>query len=156
MTDAEIDAKLAELGLALPEPAAPVAAYVPVVVAGGLAHVSGQLPFIGGALVKGRLGEDVSLEQGTAAAQACALMILAQLKAALGSLSRVERVVKLGAFVSSTGQFTDQPRVANGASELMASLFGEAGKHARSAVGVPVLPLGAAVEVDAIVAVRAA
>jgi len=155
MTDAEIDAKLAELGLALPEPAAPVAAYVPVVVTGGLAHVSGQLPFVDGTLVTGRLGENVSLEQGTAAARACGLMILAQLKAALGSLSRVERIVKLGAFVNSTGDFTDQPKVANGASELMAAVFGEAGRHARSAVGVPVLPLGAAVEVDAIVAVGA-
>ena len=156
MTDSEIDGRLAALGLTLPQAAAPVAAYVPVVIAGGLAHVSGQLPFVGGKLVTGRLGEDVSLEEGTAAAQACALMILAQLKAALGSLSRVERIVKLGAFVSSTGTFTDQPKVANGASELMATVFGEAGKHARSAVGVPVLPLGAAVEVDAIVAVNAA
>ncbi len=156
MTDAEIEAKLAALGLVLPEPAAPVAAYVPVVVAGGLAHVSGQLPFVGGKLVTGRLGEDVSLEDGIVAAQACGLMILAQLKAALGSLSRVERVVKLGAFVNSTASFTDQPRIANGASELMAAVFGDAGKHARSAVGVPVLPLGAAVEVDAIVAVGAA
>jgi enamine deaminase RidA (YjgF/YER057c/UK114 family) len=156
MTDAEIDAKLAELGLTLPEPAAPVAAYVPVVVAGGLAHVSGQLPFVGGKLVTGRLGESVSLEDGTAAAQACGLMILAQLKAALGSLSRVSQVVKLGAFVSSSGDFTDQPKVANGASELMAAVFGDAGRHARSAVGVPVLPLSAAVEVDAIVAVTAA
>jgi len=155
MTDAEIDAKLAELGLALPEPAAPVAAYVPVVITGGLAHVSGQLPFVDGTLVTGRLGENVSLEQGTAAARACGLMILAQLKAALGSLSRVERIVKLGAFVNSTGNFTDQPKVANGASELMAAVFGEAGRHARSAVGVPVLPLGAAVEVDAIVAIGA-
>lgn len=155
MTDAEIDAKLAELGLTLPQPAAPVAAYVPVVAAGGLAHVSGQLPFVGGELVKGRLGENVSLEDGVAAAQACGLMILAQLKAALGSLSRVERIVKLGGFVNSTGDFIDQPKVVNGASELMAAVFGEAGKHARSAVGVPVLPLGAAVEVDAIVAIRA-
>lgn len=154
LTDADIDAKLAELGLSLPEPAAPVAAYVPVVVAGGLAHVSGQLPFIDGKLVTGRLGEDVSPEQGQAAARACGLMILAQLKAALGSLARVERVVKLGAFVNSAGHFTGQPAVANGASELMAAVFGEAGKHARSAVGVPVLPLGAAVEVDAVVAVR--
>ena len=155
MTDAEIDAELAELCVALPGPAAPVAAYVPVVVTGGLAHVSGQLPFVDGTLVTGRLGENVSLEQGTAAARACGLMILAQLKAALGSLSRVERIVKLGAFVNSTGNFTDQPKVANGASELMAAVFGEAGRHARSAVGVPVLPLGAAVEVDAIVAVGA-
>lgn len=149
-----IDARLAELGLILPEPAAPVAAYVPVVVAGGLAHVSGQLPFIDGRLVTGRLGEDVSLDDGYAAARACGLMILAQVKAALGSLDKVERVVKLGGFVSSTGAFTDQPKVVNGASELMALVFGDAGKHARSAVGVPVLPLGAAVEVDAILAVK--
>lgn len=152
MTD--IAARLQELGIDLPAPAAPVAAYVPVVIAGGLAHVSGQLPFIDGALVTGRLGEDVTTEQGTAAARACGLMILAQLQAALGSLDRVAQVVKLGAFVNSTGAFTDQPKVANGASELMAQVFGDAGKHARSAVGVPVLPLGAAVEVDAIVALR--
>ncbi len=156
MYDSEIESRLVALGLTLPQAAAPVAAYVPVVIAGGLAHVSGQLPFVDGKLVTGRLGEDVSLEQGTAAAQACGLMILAQLKAALGSLDRVERVVKLGAFISSTATFTDQPKVANGASELMAAVFGDAGKHARSAVGVPVLPLGAAVEVDAIVAVKSA
>ena len=150
-----IEARLAELGIDLPQAAAPVASYVPVVVQGGLAHVSGQLPFVGGQLVTGRLGEDVSLEAGTAAARACGLMILAQLKAALGSLDRVERIVKLGAFINSTGDFTDQPKVANGASELMAEVFGEAGRHARSAVGVPVLPLGAAVEVDAVVAVGA-
>jgi enamine deaminase RidA (YjgF/YER057c/UK114 family) len=155
MTDADIEAKLAELGLTLPEAVAPVAAYVPVVVAGGLAHVSGQLPFVSGKLVTGRLGEDVSLEAGVQAAQACGLMILAQLKAALGSLSRIERVVKLGAFVNSAADFTDQPEVANGASELMGNVFGEAGRHARSAVGVPVLPLGAAVEIDAIGARRA-
>jgi enamine deaminase RidA (YjgF/YER057c/UK114 family) len=146
--------RLAELGIELPQPAAPVAAYVPVVVTGNLAHVSGQLPFVDGQLVTGRLGEDVTLEQGTAAARACGLMILAQLQSAFGSLDRVERIVKLGAFVNSTADFTNQPKVANGASELMADVFGEAGKHARSAVGVPVLPLGAAVEVDAIVAVR--
>ncbi|QDK34138.1 RidA family protein [Sphingomonas sp. IC081] len=154
MTEAET--RLAALGLTLPEAAAPVAAYVPVVIAGDTAYVSGQLPFVGGKLVTGRLGEDVSLDAGVEAAQACALMILAQLKAALGSLDRVERVVKLGAFVNSTGDFTDQPKIANGASELMVSVFGDAGKHARSAVGVPVLPLGAAVEVDAIVTLRAA
>lgn len=156
MTDAEVDAILAGMGLELPVPAAPVAAYVPVVVAGGLAHVSGQLPFIGGELVKGRLGDDVTTGEGYDAAQACALMILAQLRAALGSLDRIERIVKLGAFICSTDEFTDQPKVANGASELMAAVFGEAGKHARSAVGVPVLPLGAAVEVDAIAALRPA
>jgi enamine deaminase RidA (YjgF/YER057c/UK114 family) len=149
-----IETRLAELGIVLPAAAAPVAAYVPVVVAGNLAHVSGQLPFIDGQLVTGRLGEDVSLEQGTAAARACGLMLLAQLKAALGSLDRIERVVKLGAFVNSAAAFTDQPKVANGASELMVEVFGDAGKHARSAVGVPVLPLGTAVEVDAIVALK--
>jgi len=154
MTDS-VEARLADLGLPLPVAAAPVAAYVPVVEAGGLAHVSGQLPFIDGALVKGRLGEDVSTEEGYAAARACGLMILAQLKAALGSLERVERIVKLGAFINSTGDYTDQPKVANGVSELMVAVFGDAGKHARSAVGVPVLPLGAAVEVDAIVAIKA-
>jgi enamine deaminase RidA (YjgF/YER057c/UK114 family) len=149
-----IDARLAELGLTLPTPAAPVAAYVPVVIAGGLAHVSGQVSMKDGALIKGRLGEDVSLEDGVAAARACGLMILAQLKAALGSLDRVERIVKLGGFVNSSGDFTDQPKVINGASELMVAVFGDAGKHARSAVGVPALPLGVAVEVDAIVAIR--
>jgi enamine deaminase RidA (YjgF/YER057c/UK114 family) len=156
MTDAEVDAKLAELGLTLPAAAAPVAAYVPVVVAGGLAHVSGQVSFVDGELLKGRLGEDVSLEDGIRAARGCGLMILAQLKAALGSFERVERIVKLGGFVNSAAQFTDQPKVVNGASELMVAVFGEAGKHARSAVGVPTLPLGVAVEVDAIVAVRPA
>lgn len=150
-----IAARLAELGIELPKAAAPVASYVPVVEQGGMIYVSGQLPFVDGALVTGRLGEDVSLEQGAAAARACGLMILAQLDAA-GVLERVERVVKLGAFISSIADFTDQPKVANGASDLMSEVFGEAGKHARSAVGVPVLPLGAAVEVDAILAVRPA
>jgi enamine deaminase RidA (YjgF/YER057c/UK114 family) len=148
--------RLAELGIELPKPAAPVASYVPVVVAGGLAHVSGQLPFIDGGLVTGRLGEDVDLDLGARAARACGLMILAQLDAALGSLDRVARVVKLGAFVNSAAGFTDQPKVANGASDLMVEVFGDAGRHARGAVGVPVLPLGAAVEVDAIVALAGA
>ncbi len=152
---ANIEARLAELGLTLPEPAAPVASYVPAVEAGGLLHISGQLPFVAGTLVTGRLGESVSLEQGVEAAQACGVMILAQAKAALGSLDRVTRVVKLGGFVNSTGDFTDQPKVVNGASDLMMAVFGEAGRHARSAVGVPVLPLGAAVEVDAILQVSA-
>lgn len=150
----DIEARLAELGLTLPEPAAPVASYVATVEAGGLLHVSGQLPFIEGKLVTGRLGEDVTLEQGIEAAQACAVMILAQAKKALGSLDRVAQVVKLGGFVNSTGAFTDQPKVINGASDLMVAVFGDTGRHARSAVGVPVLPLGAAVEVDAILAVK--
>lgn len=149
----DIEARLAELGLVLPEPAAPVASYVAAVQAGGLLHISGQLPFVDGKLVTGRLGEDVSLEQGADAARACGIMILAQAKKALGSLDRVKQVVKLGGFVSSTGDFTDQPKVVNGASDLMMAVFGDAGRHARSAVGVPVLPLGAAVEVDAILQV---
>ena len=151
-----IEAKLAELGLTLPEAAAPVAAYVPAVEAGGLLHISGQLPFKDGQLMTGRLGEDRDEAYGTEAAQRCGLMLIAQMKKALGSLDRVERIVKLGAFVNSTGDFTGQPRVVNGASELMVAVFGEAGRHARSAVGVPVLPLGAAVEIDAIVAIKPA
>jgi len=151
----QIDAKLAELGLSLPEAAAPVAAYVPAVEAGGLLHISGQLPFKDDQLMTGRLGEDRDLAYGQEAAQRCGLMLVAQIKKALGGdLGRVERIVKLGVFINSTGDFTDQPKVANGASELMQALFGEAGRHARSAVGVPVLPLGAVVEIDAVVAVR--
>ena len=151
-----IEARLKELDIQLPEAAAPVASYVPVVTLGNLAHVSGQLPFIDGELVTGRLGEDVEIELDIRAARACGLMILAQLKTALGSLDKVERIVKLGGFVNSAGSFTDQPKVVNGASDLMVDVFGEAGKHARSAVGVPVLPLGAAVEIDAVVALVSA
>jgi len=147
-------ARLAELGITLPKPAAPVASYVPVVVHGGFAHVSGQLPFVDGAVVKGRLGDDVSLADGQAAARACALMIIAQLDAA-GLLDKVERVVKLNAFINCTADFTDQPEVANGASDLMEQVFGDAGKHARAAVGVPALPRSAAVEVDAVVGLTA-
>jgi len=149
-----IAARLAELGIVLPKAAAPVASYVPVVVHGSMAYVSGQLPFVDGALVTGRLGEDVTVEQGTDAARACGLMILAQLTAASISLDDVERVVKLGAFVNCTPDFSGQPGIANGASELMFDVFGEIGRHARSAVGVPVLPLNAAVEVDAIIALK--
>jgi enamine deaminase RidA (YjgF/YER057c/UK114 family) len=148
-----VDRKLEELGLTLPEAAAPIAAYVPAVEAGGLLHISGQLPFRDGQVVTGRLGDGLSVEDGMAAAQLCGLMLVAQLKAALGDLGRVGRVVKLGVFVNSTPEFTDQPKVANGASELMQQLFGDAGRHARSAVGVVALPRGAAVEVDAIVQV---
>jgi enamine deaminase RidA (YjgF/YER057c/UK114 family) len=149
-----ITSKLAELGITLPKAAAPVASYVPVVAHGGFAHVSGQLPFVDGVLMKGRLGDDVSLDDGKSAARACALMIIAQLEAA-GLLDRVERIVKLNAFINCTADFTDQPEVANGASDLMEQVFGDAGKHARAAVGVPALPRGAAVEVDAVVALKA-
>ena len=151
-----IDQRLVELGITLPQPAAPVAAYVPAVEQSGLLHISGQISFgADGNLILGRLGEDKNLEGGMEAARRCGIMLLAQMKAALGSLDRVERIVKLGVFVNSAPSFTDQPKVANGASELMQEVFGEAGRHARSAVGVAVLPLGVAVEVDAIVAVKA-
>lgn len=151
-----IENRLAELGITLPQAAAPVAAYVPTVEAGGLLHISGQISVAeDGSLIKGRLGEDMDLEDGQRAARRCGIMLLAQIKAALGSLDRVERIVKLGAFVNSAPSFTDQPKVANGASELMQEVFGDIGRHARSAVGVVVLPLGVAVEVDAIVAVKA-
>ena len=151
------ETRIAHLGLTLPQPAAPVASYVPAVEVGGLLYISGQLPFENGAVMTGRLGEDQDVDYGIRAAERCGLMLVAQMKAALGgSLDRVERIVKLGAFVNSAGGFTDQPRVANGASDLMVAIFGDVGKHARSAVGVPVLPLGAAVEIDAIVAVRPA
>ena len=153
----DIPAKLAELGLDLPKPAAPVAAYVPAVEQGGLLHISGQLPFRGSDVITGRLGLDMDEASGYDAARRCALMLVAQIGKALGGdWSRVEKIVKLGVFVNSDPGFTAQPKVANGASELMEQLFGEAGRHARSAVGVAVLPLGAAVEVDAIVAVKPA
>lgn len=155
MTDSPAQ-KLEALDLKLPKPAAPIAAYVPAVEAGGLLHISGQLPFRNGDLMTGRVGADVNVEFGYEAARNCALMLIAQIEMALGSLDRVERIVKLGVFVASDPQFTEQPKVANGASELMQAVFGDAGKHARSAVGVPSLPLGAAVEVDAIVAIKAA
>jgi len=151
-----IDHRLAELGITLPAPAAPVASYVPTVEVGGILYISGQVSFgEDGQLIKGRLGEDMDLEAGIAAARRCGINLLAQMKAALGSLERVERIVKLGVFVNSAPGFTDHPKVANGASELMQDVFGEPGRHARSAVGVAALPLGVAVEVDAIVAVKA-
>jgi len=153
MSDSILD-KLTANGISLPEAAAPVASYVPTVEHGGLLHISGQISMVDGELIIGRLGENLDLAAGQRAAEACALMLVAQMKRALGTLDRVERIVKLNAFVNSTGDFTDQPKVVNGASDMMERIFGEAGKHARSAVGVPVLPLGVAVEIDAIVAVR--
>lgn len=150
-----IELHIAAEGLTLPAPAAPVAAYVPTVLVGNLLHISGQLPFAAdGQLMTGKLGSERDLAWGQAAAERCGLMLIAQIKAALGDLDRVEQIVKLGAFVASSADFTDQPKVANGCSELMVRVFGEAGRHARSAVSVPVLPLDASVEIDAIVAVR--
>ena len=146
------DARLEELGIDLPEVTPALASYVPVRVHGNTAFVSGQLPFIDGELVVGTVGDGVDKDRANAAARACGLMILAQLRAELGSLDRVSHIVKLGAFVASGPHFLEHHIVANGASDLMADVFGDAGKHARAAVGVPSLPLGAAVEVDAIVA----
>ena len=153
MNDA-IEARLNELGLSLPQAAAPVASYLPAVEHAGLLHISGQLPFRDGEIMTGRVGEDRDLDFANEAARRCAVMLVAQMRSALEDLGRVERIVKLGVFVNSAPGFTDQAKVANGASELMQALFGEPGRHARSAVGVAVLPLGAAVEVDAIVAVK--
>jgi enamine deaminase RidA (YjgF/YER057c/UK114 family) len=149
-----IEARLAELGITLPEPAAPVASYVATVETGGLLFISGQISFVDGTLMTGKVGAERTSEEAVIAAQGCGLMLIAQMKKALGSLDRVERIVKLGAFVASTSDFSGQPKVANGASDLMEAVFGEAGKHTRSAVGVPVLPLDATVEIDAIVKVR--
>ena len=146
--------RLEELKIVLPEAAAPVASYKPLVVHGGVAYVSGQLPFVSGEVVSGKLGAEIDLEKGREAARACGLMILAQLNEA-DLLEKVERVVKLGGFVASTPDFTQQPQVVNGASDLMYEVFGDCGRHARAAVGVPVLPLDAAVEVDAIIALKA-
>ncbi|MBB4659390.1 RidA family protein [Parvularcula dongshanensis] len=148
-----IEVRLEELGLALPSPAAPVAAYVPAVEAGGLLMVSGQLPFRDGAVMTGHLGERVSVSEGAEAAKACALMILAQAKAAVG-FERIARCVRLEGFVACTPDFTDHPKVINGASELMQDVLGEAGRHARFAVGAPSLPLGACVEIGAVFALK--
>jgi len=145
---------LAELGLTVPDVVPPVAAYVPSVTSGSHVFTSGQLPMREGALVAtGKLGGEVSLEDGYAAAQVCALNALAAVKAQIGSLDAVKRVVKVVVFVASTADFTAQPQVANGASELLGKVFGDAGVHARSAVGVIALPLDAPVEVELVVEV---
>jgi len=143
---------LVEKKIELPKAAAPVANYVPVVTAGHLAFISGQVTVWNGEFkFIGKLGKDFSIEQGQQAARICGLNILAQLRAALGgSLDRVKRCVKLGVFVNSAEGFSDQPKVANGVSDLMVEVFGDAGKHARFAVGTNALPLNVAVEVDAV------
>ena len=144
-----IDKKLEEIGIALPTPAAPVANYVGFVRTGRLLFVSGQLCLVHGALVAtGKLGSQVTVEQGQAAARACAINLLAQVKAALGDLDKVARVVRLGGFINSSPDFLDGPKVMNGASDLMVAVFGEKGRHARTTVGVAVLPADAAVEVE--------
>ena len=148
----EIDARLQELGIELPQAAAAVANYVPYVVTGNLVFVSGQVTIENGEFkYQGKLGSDLSAEQGQEAARLCALNIIAQLKAACGGdLDRVQRIVKLGGFVNSTPDFKDQPKVINGASDLMVEVFGDKGKHARAAVSAGALPVGVAVEVDAV------
>ena len=149
------DERLAELGVTLPEPPAAVAAYVPAVVHGGLVWVSGQVPFRDGALPRvGLVGRDISVEDAAEEARYCAINALAQLKAAVGSLDRIERIVKMTVFVASSPGFHAQPLVANGASELLQAVFGDDGRHARSAVGVAELPLGSPVEVELVAALR--
>ena len=145
-----IDAKLAALGIALPAPAAPVANYIGFNVVGKLVIVSGQIPFVEGRIaVTGKLGAGVTIEDGQRAARICFVNLLAQVKAACGGdLDRVKRVVRLGGFVACTPDFTQQPQVINGASDLAVAVFGEKGKHARAAVGCPALPGDAAVEVE--------
>ncbi len=148
-----IDARLAELGIELPDAPAPAANYVPFVVSGNLVFVAGQVTVWNGEIrFKGRLGEDMDVDEGYQAARLCGLNLIAQAKvAAGGDLDRIKRVVKLGGFVNSTADFTDQPKVVNGASDLMGEVFGDdAGKHARFAVGAVSLPLGVAVEVDGV------
>lgn len=145
-----IAARLQELGIVLPAPPAPVASYAPVVIASGLAHVSGQVSVDASGGFKGKLGLGVSLEDGQRAARLCGLNLIAQLQAALGDLDRVKRVVKIGGFVNVAPDFDPIPSVMNGCSDLMVEVFGEAGRHARAAVGVANLPMGFAVEADGV------
>ncbi|MGB0440437.1 MAG: RidA family protein [Paracoccaceae bacterium] len=146
-----IDARLSELGLTLPDAPAPAANYVPFVRSGATLYVSGQISAGADGLICGKLGQDMSVEEGAAAAARCALSLLAQVRAACdGDLGRLVRVVKLVGFVNSTADFTDQPKVVNGASDLFVEVLGEAGRHARSAVSAASLPLGVAVEIEGI------
>ncbi len=149
--------KLEQAGHELPAVAAPAANYVPYVISGNTVFVSGQIPFLNGEKMHlGCVGDDLSIEQGAKAAEACALNILAQVNEAVGGdWSKVKRCVKLGGFVNSGADFTDQPQVINGASNLIAEVMGDAGKHARFAVSAPSLPLGVAVEIDAIFEIEA-
>lgn len=145
------DARLADLGISLPTPAAPAANYVPFIRSGNLLFVSGQLPFGPNGLEGvGKLGADADVETGRAAARLCAINLIAQAKSAIGDLDTLARVVKLTGFVNATAEFGDHPKVVNGASDLMVEVFGDRGRHSRSAVGVASLPFGVAVEVEAI------
>ncbi|GAA1820984.1 RidA family protein [Nesterenkonia flava] len=146
-----VEKRLAELGLTVPEVVPPVAAYQPAVVVDGVVYVSGQLPLVDGKLpLTGKVGAEVTPEQAYDLARTCGLNLIAALKHAVGDLDRIARIAKVGGFVASTPDFTGQPGVINGASELLGQAFGDAGQHARSAVGVPVLPLDTPVEVDLI------
>ena len=153
---AQVEQKLASLGIALPTPAAPIANYVGFVRSGSLLVVSGQICLgpSGTLVAKGKLGETVTVEQGESAARACAINLLAQIKGALGDLDKVSRVVRLGGFINSAPGFADGPKVMNGASDLMVEVFGDKGRHARSTVGVAALPADAAVEVEGLVEVN--
>ena len=151
----QIEQRLAELGITLPDAPPPAASYVPTVQTGSLVFISGQISQQDGALITGKLGQDMDVAAGALAARSCALSLLAQMKRACGGdLDRVARVVKLTGFVNSTPDFTDQPKVINGCSDLLVEVFGDAGRHARSAVSAPSLPLGVAVEVEAIIELR--
>lgn len=150
-----IEEKLMSLGVVLPAPPASAGSYVPVVIAGSLAFVSGQIPIQDGQLKhKGKVGKDLSIEAGQQAARLCAINGLAQLKHALGSLDRISRFVKVTGYVNCEPSFTDQPKVVNGASDFLVQVFGDNGKHARAAIGVSSLPLDSAVEVEFIAEIR--
>jgi enamine deaminase RidA (YjgF/YER057c/UK114 family) len=147
-----IEEKLSSLGITLPSPPAPAGSYVPVVIAGNLAFVAGQIPLETGQVkFRGKVGKDLPIETGQEAARLCTVNALAQLKVALGSLDRIKRIVKVTGFVNCEPSFADHPKVVNGASDLLVQIFGEKGKHARAAVGVGSLPLQSAVEVEFIV-----
>lgn len=154
-TLSKIETRLAELGIVLPDAPPPAANYVPFVVVGTLVYVSGQISQGPGGLIKGRLGDGMSIEDGAAAAKTCAVSLLAQVKKACGGdFSRLIRAVKLTGFVNSTADFTDQPKVINGASDFLVSVLGDAGRHARSAISAASLPLGVAVEIEGIFEIR--
>lgn len=152
---ADIDARLAELGLTLPDAPLPAANYVPTVLVGNLLHVSGQISSNADGMIVGKLGQDMSVDAGADAAATCALALLAQVKRACGGdFSRLVRAVKLTGFVNSTPDFGDQPKVINGASDLLVNILGDAGRHARSAVSAASLPFGVAVEIEGIFEIK--
>ncbi len=153
--DGTVEARLQDLGVVLPDAPRPVANYVPSLICGDLLFISGQISMdADGKIITGQLGAGVSINQGQTAARRCAILILAQTKAALGSLDRVAQVVKLTGFVNATADFSDHPKVINGASDFMVEVFGDKGRHTRAAVGVASLPMDCAVEVDAILRIE--